>query len=69
MANLGLLCRGITTFKPNKDFDEDAFRLYLQRMVDSKVGLYVASAGSGQGWSLTDAERKRIYEIGVDLVA
>ncbi len=66
MPTLSLVCRNITPFKPNKDLDEDAFRQFCRRMVESGVGLYMASAGSGQGWTLTRAELQRLYTIGVE---
>jgi dihydrodipicolinate synthase/N-acetylneuraminate lyase len=67
MAPIGLLCRNLTTFTRSKELDEDAFRQFLQRMVDSKVGLYMASGGSGEGHSLRKAELLRLYKIGVEV--
>jgi 4-hydroxy-tetrahydrodipicolinate synthase len=67
MAPIGLLCRNLTTFSKTQDLDEDAFRQFLQRMVDSQVGLYMASGGSGEGHSLTMGDLRRVYEIGVEV--
>jgi dihydrodipicolinate synthase/N-acetylneuraminate lyase len=67
MSPIGLLCRNLTTFSKTKALDEDAFRLFLQRMVDSGVGVYMASGGSGEGHSLPMRDLKRVYEIGVEV--
>jgi 4-hydroxy-tetrahydrodipicolinate synthase len=60
-------CRVTTAFSPvDGGIDEHAFRLWLQRFVDAKIGVYLGSAGMGEGQTLTRAELKRVYEIGVD---
>ncbi len=61
-----LLCRTATTFAPNGNLDENAFRLFMQRFVRSKVGVYLGSGGSGEGHALTHAELKRVYQLGVE---
>jgi 4-hydroxy-tetrahydrodipicolinate synthase len=65
MPKIPLLCRMATTFAADHAVDEDAFVQLLQRFVDSDLGVYIGSGGSGEGHSLTDAELSRIYEIGV----
>jgi dihydrodipicolinate synthase/N-acetylneuraminate lyase len=67
MSNMTLLCRSATTFSKNGDLDEDAFRQFLQRFVDAKIGVYLASGGSGEGHALTWDELGRIYRIGVEV--
>src|ERR1700694_5768559 len=67
MANLGVLCRNLTTFSKTGDLDEEAFRKFLQRMVDSKIGVYIASGGSGEGHALSRDELLRVYKIGVEV--
>jgi len=47
MANLMNFCRVATTFSVNGEFDEDAFRQYLQRFIDTNTGVYLGSGGSG----------------------
>lgn len=60
-------CRITTAFSPTDGgIDESAFRRWLQRFVDAKIGVYLGSAGMGEGQTLTRAELKRVYEIGVD---
>ena len=67
MAKLRLFCRVATTFARSGALDEDAFRRYLQRFVDAGVGVYLASAGSGEGNALTHDELRRVYRIGVEV--
>jgi 4-hydroxy-tetrahydrodipicolinate synthase len=67
MPNLSVLCRNLTTFSKTKELDEEAFRAFLQRMVDSKIGVYIASGGSGEGHALSRDELLRVYKIGVEV--
>ena len=67
MSNLTLICRNATTFTKNKELDEDAFRQFLQRFVDAKLGVYLASGGSGEGHALSYDELRRVYKIGVEV--
>lgn len=62
-----LLCRNATTFTSTKALDETAFQKFLQRFVDAKLGVYLASGGSGEGHALTRDEILRIYRIGVEV--
>src|SRR5690242_10640382 len=65
MLVLDLICRVATTFDAEGRLDEDAFRQYLQRFVDNKIGVYLASGGSGEGHALTLDELRHVYTIGV----
>lgn len=67
MPKLRLFCRVATTFARSGALDEDAFRRYLQRFVDAGIGVYLASAGSGEGNALTEDELRRVYRIGVEV--
>jgi hypothetical protein len=67
MSGMTCLCRTATTFKPSGELDEDALRRYLQRLVDSKIGIYLASAGSGESHAMSRDEIKRVYEIGLEV--
>jgi len=53
----------ITTFTADGGLDEAALRAHLRRMADGGVGVYVAGSGSGEGYSLSAAERDRVFEI------
>src|SRR5215813_9051446 len=66
VKNLELMCRSITAFKPNGDFDEEGQRLFCRRMIASKITLFPASGGSGQGQTLTHEELTRLYKITVE---
>jgi 4-hydroxy-tetrahydrodipicolinate synthase len=55
-----------TTFAPNGDFDEDAYRAYLQRFIDTNTGVYLGSGGIGEGHTLTWEELRRVYRVGVE---
>lgn len=67
MPETVLVVRAATTFAADGSLDEDAFRAYLQRFVDSRIGLSLASGGSGEGHALTRHEIRRVYEIGVSV--
>ncbi|MDB5927916.1 MAG: hypothetical protein JWN13_6852 [Betaproteobacteria bacterium] len=65
MARLELFCRIATPFKTSGEFDEEAFRIWLQRFVQNNIGIYLGSGGGGESHALTWQELQRIYEIGV----
>jgi 4-hydroxy-tetrahydrodipicolinate synthase len=67
MASITLLCRNATSFSRSGELDDEAFRQSLQRFVDAKLGVYLASGGSGEGHSLTWDELRRVYRIGVEV--
>ncbi len=67
MSSITLLCRNATTFSKTKQLDEEAFRQFLQRFVDAKLGVYLASGGSGEGHALSWDELRRVYKIGVEV--
>ena len=67
MSTLTCLCRTATTFTKTGALDEVAFAEFLQRFVDSGLGVYLASAGSGEGHALNREEIKRVYQIGVEV--
>jgi 4-hydroxy-tetrahydrodipicolinate synthase len=56
----------ITPFSVDGALDEDAVRKHLQRMVAAGVGVYVGGGGSGEGFVLTPAERRRVLEIAAE---
>ena len=59
----------ITPFDVGGRVDEAGFRKHLQRMVAAGVGVYVGGGGSGEGFVLTAAERRRILEIAAEELA
>jgi 4-hydroxy-tetrahydrodipicolinate synthase len=66
MHEIALQCRAATVFRKDGAIDEEAFRAYLQRLIDHKIDVYLASAGSGEGHALTWDELKQVYRIGVE---
>ena len=44
-----LLCRTATPFSKSGALDEDALRQYLQRFIDTKLGVYLGSGGTEGG--------------------
>lgn len=65
MGEIALQCRVATIFDKTGALDEERFRAYLQRLIDDKIDLYLASGGSGEGHALRWDELRRVYEIGV----
>jgi len=65
MSDLINFCRVATTFTRNGAFDEDAFRRYLQRFIDTRTGVYLGSGGIGEGHTLTWDELRQVYLTGV----
>jgi 4-hydroxy-tetrahydrodipicolinate synthase len=60
-----MFCMVVTPMDEQGRIDEQGFRAHLRRMIDARVGVYLASGGSGQGHALEPDELKRVYEIGV----
>jgi 4-hydroxy-tetrahydrodipicolinate synthase len=56
----------ITPFTASGELDEAALRGHLARMRDAGVGVYLAGSGSGEGYTLSEAEVARVLEIGAD---
>lgn len=67
MPGTALLCRNATTFRADGGIDEDAFRQFLQRFVDAKIGVYLASAGSAESGAMTVEELRTVYRVGVEV--
>ena len=65
MREMALQCRVATVFDKTGAIDEDRFRVYLQRLIDDRTDLYLASGGSGEGHALRWDELRRVYQIGV----
>jgi dihydrodipicolinate synthase/N-acetylneuraminate lyase len=67
VADIVITARSATTFTASGALDEDAMGAHLQRLVDQRIGVLLASCGSGEGGSLTREELSRVYEIGVSV--
>ena len=66
MSSPSWFCMTPTPFTTTGEVDEQAFRRYLQRYIDSRIGIYLGSGGTGEAHALTPAELERIYRIGVE---
>lgn len=56
----------ITPFAADGTFDEAAYRAHLRRLAAAGVGVYVGGSASGEGFSLSPAERDRVLGIAVE---
>ena len=66
MTNLIGLCRTATPFTKTGELDENGMREYLELFNEAKIGIHVASGGSGEGHALTKDELRRVYRIAVE---
>jgi len=64
--DITIYCRTVIPFKSNGDIDEAGFREYLQRLVSNKLAVYVAACGPCEGFTLSNEEISRVYQIGVE---
>lgn len=53
----------ITPFTQSGELDEAGLRDHLRRLGRSGIGVYVAGSGSGEGYTLSGPERRRVMEI------
>lgn len=56
----------ITPFTRQGTLDEAALRAHLRRMAAAGIGVYVGGGGSGEGYTLSAAEHRRLVEVAVD---
>src|SRR3954447_18787442 len=56
----------ITPFDQKERFDEEGLRGHFRRLAASGIGVYVAGGGSGEAYTLSKSETKRVLEIGVE---
>lgn len=56
----------ITPFAADGTLDEPSVRAHLRRMSEAGLGIYVGGGGSGEGFTLTDDEMRRLLAIAVD---
>jgi 4-hydroxy-tetrahydrodipicolinate synthase len=59
----------ITPFTADDELDEVALRAHLRRLAASGIGVYLAGSGSGEGYTLSTDEVRRVLEIGVEELA
>jgi 4-hydroxy-tetrahydrodipicolinate synthase len=56
----------LTPFDDQERLDEAGLRAHLQRMKSAGIGVYAGGAGSGEAYTLSPAEMRRVLEIAVD---
>ncbi len=56
----------ITPFDRDGHIDEAGFRGHLRRLAAAGIGVYIGGSGSGEGYTLTPAETRRLLDIGVE---
>jgi 4-hydroxy-tetrahydrodipicolinate synthase len=59
----------LTPFTEDGALDQGALRAHLQRLRASGIGVYLAGSGSGEGYTLTRDERRRVLEVGAEVLA
>ena len=67
MNDILVTARVATTFAVDGSFDSGSMRAHLQRMVDARIGVLLASCGSGEGGALSRDELIELYAIGVEV--
>ena len=55
----------VTPFTREGDLDERAFQGVVELSIENKVDGVVAAGCTGEWWTLTDAERVRVYQLAV----
>lgn len=56
----------ITPFTADGALDEAALRAHLHRMDAAGIGVYVGGGGSGEGFTLTDDETRRLLDVATE---
>jgi 4-hydroxy-tetrahydrodipicolinate synthase len=56
----------MTPFDASGTFDEMAFREHLRRFSAAGIGVYIGGGGSGEGFTLSLDETRRVYEIATE---
>src|SRR5262249_4487752 len=64
--NLNAFVMSITPFGEGDALDEAALRHHLRRLRDARVGVYIGSSASGEGFSLSKEELNRVLAIAVE---
>src|SRR5581483_5670430 len=58
----------LTAFAADESLDEQGLRAHLRRMKAAGIGVYVGGSGSGEAYTLTPDEMRRVLEIGLEEV-
>lgn len=64
----GIITPVVTVFDNNENIDEDGFRTIINHLIDHGVyGIFI-SGGQGEGFSLTNDEKMRLLDIGLETI-
>lgn len=66
MANWGIITAAITPFADDGSVDEDAFVSVCQHLLDNGSDGFVVAGTTGEGTTLTDEEKLRLFRLAVD---
>jgi 4-hydroxy-tetrahydrodipicolinate synthase len=56
----------LTPFREEGALDEPGLRAHLRRLRAAGIGVYLAGSGSGEGYTLSRDERRRVLEVGAE---
>jgi 4-hydroxy-tetrahydrodipicolinate synthase len=59
----------LTPFTESGELDAPGLRGHLRRLAGAGIGVYLAGSGSGEGYTLSRDERRRVFELGVEELA
>lgn len=62
----GVMVPMVTLFQENGDLDEKALRELTRFLIENGVDSLFPAGSTGEGWALSTAERKRVFEIVVE---
>jgi 4-hydroxy-tetrahydrodipicolinate synthase len=59
----------LTPFTESGDLDSDGLRGHFRRLADAGIGVYVAGSGSGEAYTLSDAELRTVLRVASEELA
>jgi 4-hydroxy-tetrahydrodipicolinate synthase len=66
MRDISTFVISLTPFTQAGALDEEGLRAHLRRLGDSGIGVYVGGSGSGEGYTLTPDEVRRLMEVAAE---
>jgi 4-hydroxy-tetrahydrodipicolinate synthase len=55
----------LTPFTREGELDDAGLQAHLRRLGRAGIGVYVAGSGSGEGYTLSGDERRRVFDVAV----
>ena len=59
----------LTPFTQDGRLDDGGLRAHLRRLGAAGIGVYLAGSGSGEGYTLSRDERRRVFDVGAEELA